>query len=273
MPTRRNRILAALAMATVIVVATACTANRSEAAEQIRREVQTMPGVAASHVGYINDFENGANLNIDLDMVNATDMEISGVAGRINELTGDRFDDHRRTTTFKVADRAALEYGADLDPTQVAADARVLRVLRPHASAGHIIWKHTVERSRLEMWNAATPDSDLKAALHALPFSSTVAYVRSSKPAENSSWEVALPLTPSQMDAITQVRDRLPVTVYQLNVHDGRISELSVNLGDPRVAYQNAQSMMAALAPTQAHPITVEWRLSDGASAGEGTVG
>ena len=79
---------------------------------------------------------------------------------------------------------------------------------------------------------------------------------------------MTLPLAQKQMDDAVGIRDRLPVAVYQVDMRDGRISELSVGLGNPAAAAAHAVAVVAAVAPTRAHPLTVEWRL-EGASSSE----
>ena len=263
----------AAATAILIVFSSGCTADRSAEAERIRDEVQTMPGVSSSSVSYINDFENGANLRIRLDMADASEAQIGAVAQRIDALKGAAFDDHRQSLEISVADFAALDYQARRAPSAVATDARVLRAVRAQADAGTIQWQYFDGQSRLEMWDATTPDSDLRTALRELTVGEAapeVVYVRSASPAHHSSWEVTMPLTVAQMDAIARVRDALPVVVYHVDVGAGRISGLSVNLGASSLAFGNTMAMVGALEPSKAHPVVVEWRLADAAPADVG---
>ena len=230
-----------------------------------------MTGVSSSDVFYINDFENGANLDITLDMTHATLDQIRAAVTDIDHLRGSRFDHHRVRTTISVADATEVEYGGDgthLNANQVSTDvvgARKMHALRPSTS---IQWKHYNGDPSLELWTSENPDGDLRAAITALPDSPTHLYVRSADPGEQSSWDVTLPLAQKQMDDAVGIRDRLPVVVYQVDMRDGRISELSVGLGDPTAAAAHAVAVVSAVAPTTAHPLTVEWRL-DGASSSE----
>ena len=146
-----------------------------------------MPGVSSSDVFYINDFENGANLDISLDMTHATLDQIRAAVTDIDHLQGSRFDDHRVRTTISVADATEVEYSGDgthLNADQVSADvagARRMHALRP--STG-IQWKHYNGEPSLESWTSENPDGDLRAAIAVLPDSSTHLYVRSADPGE-----------------------------------------------------------------------------------------
>ncbi|MCK0174324.1 hypothetical protein [Mycolicibacterium sp. F2034L] len=196
-------VLAVLSSAVVV----GCAADRSADAARIRAELGTMPGVSVVDVGYVNDFENGPNINISLEMPEATEVDIGAAAHRIGELTGS-FDDHRRRTEITVAPMTVLKYSADIGEevayTDVATEARVLRAIRPRLSASWVRWEHYDGRSRVELWSAATPDQDLRAALDTSLAGATEVYVRSAVPAERGSWEVELPLTDAELSGLLQ---------------------------------------------------------------------
>jgi len=257
-----------LAVVVMLVVAVACTPDRSGDADKIRAELQGMPGVAASDVVYLNDFENGANLDIDLDMTQATEPEIGSAAQRVEELVGTQFSDHRQKTTITVADRADIEYSTGLSPQYIVTVANLLRGVRARSGARLIEWLQAGVPPRLEIWDSPDPDVDLRTALDGLPAAADgVVYVRSAASRERSGWNVTLPLTPAQMEVIADQRDRLPVIVFQVDVRAAVISGLSVDLGAPAEAYRNALALVTAVAPTREHPVTVEWRIADAAPA------
>jgi hypothetical protein len=196
-------VLAVLSSAFVI----GCAADRSADAVRIRDQLGAMPGVSAVDVGYVNDFENGPNINISLEMPEATEADIGAAAHRIGELTGS-FDDHRRRTEITVAPMTILKFSADIGAengdTDVAAEARVLRAIRPRLSASSVQWEHYNGRSRVELWSATTPDEDLHAALDTSLAGATEVYVRSAVPVERRSWEVELPLTAAELSGLLQ---------------------------------------------------------------------
>lgn len=259
-------------MVMVAITIVGCTPDRSADADRIRVELQGMPGVAAMNVAYINDFENGANLSIDLDMTRATEPEIGAAAHRVEELVGTQFSDHRQKTTITVADRAGIEYSAGKSPEYIVTVAQLLRGLRARSGAGTIEWLQVGGPPNLEIWDSPEPDADLRAALGGLSTvvptpADGVVHVRSGAYRKRSGWNVALPLTHAQMDVIVGQRDRLPVIVFQVDVLAAAISGLSVDLGAPDEAYGNALAVVAAVAPTRAHPVTVEWRMTGAAPA------
>lgn len=251
----------------IALFGTGCTADRSAEAAEIRAAVPTLPGVASSNVSYINDFENGANLRIELDMTDATEAQIAAAAQRVNDLKGDAFDSHRQKTTVTVAPRAVVSYDGRLDPPTVAANSGLVRAVRAHSDAGSIRWLEIDGRSRLEVWSSADPDRDAATALAADGGPETL-YIRSADPARHSSWEVTTPLSVTDFEALVRQRDRLPAALLWVGVDSGRISGLSVNLGAPATAYANLAAVIEELQPSREHPVQIEWRL-DGAAPHE----
>lgn len=258
--------MAAVALAMFASVSmVGCAADRTAEAVELRPAIQAMPGVTSADVSYVNDFENGANLDIQLDMSQASIEEIRAAAKKINDLKGSRFDDHRQTTKISVDDHAELEYGGyggALEAKQIAADSVAVRTLDDQVNTDTIRWVHFEDFSSLELQESTSPDSDLRAVVSALPASSTLVSVRSGAPDPHNSWDVALPLTLEQVNNIVGLRDGLPVTVYQVEVRDGHVSGLDVNLGDPAGADERVRAVVTAVAPSRAHPVTVEWRLA-----------
>lgn len=265
-PTRR---LTAAGVALLVAAGmTGCTVDRSGDAERIRATVPTMPGVDSADVDYVNDFENGANLDIRLDMSDATVDQIRATVDRIDDLERSRFKGHRLSTKITVADSAQVEYGGygpALNATQISTDVSAVRDIRAHATAASIQWQHFNDYSSLDLWDSTNPDGDLRAAITALPSSSTHLNVRSIAPERQSSWDVALPLTQEQMDDAVGIRGRLPVVVFQVDMRDGLIGEVSVGLGDTASAVSRLSAAVLAMTPSRTHPVTVEWRLATAA--------
>lgn len=247
------------------MAASACApADRSVQAEQIRAEIQGLPGVDSVDVGYINDFENGANLNVEVRVPRATEHQIAEVADRIRMLKGADFSRHRQETDFVVGDGAVIKRRSDVDLQQVAADTVVLRRLRADVPNGSLVWSRDENNSRLEVRDTRDSDTALGTVLRALAGEVGSIYTRSSQPDTESSWDVTLPLSAERQHTIVALRDTLPVTVYEVTVRDRRIAGLSVGLGAPANAYQNAVTMLTALVPTPTHSVQVQWRLADG---------
>jgi hypothetical protein len=169
---------------------------------------------------------------------------------------------------FVVDDGTVVKRGADINADQTAADAVLLRGLRTKVPDGSLEWSRDDGNSRLEVWDTPHPDEALSAALVALAGHASAIFIRSAQPDTESSWDVTLPLSVDQQHAIMALRNKLPVTVYEVTVRDGRISGLSVGLGAPASAYQNAVTMIITLAPTRTHSVHMQWRLA-GAQPGE----
>lgn len=243
---------------------TGCSADRSAEADRLRPMVQALPGVTSANVNYVNDFENGANLEISLNMTHASIVEIREAVVSIVEAEGSRFDDHRLETAIAVADRSTVEYGGygkHLDAEEVAADATAIRALESRVSAETIEWHHFDDHASLELWESNDSDADLQALVETVVSPSSHVYVRPNARQPQNAWDVDLPLTLEQVATAAALRDRLAMPVYQVDMRDGHISGLDVNLGDIAVANEKARAVVAAVAPTQSRPLTVTWRL------------
>jgi len=257
------RCAAALGMLVAAAGVIACgTADRSTQAQRIRTAIRAMPGVDSVDPGYINDFENGANLKIELGMSSATEQQIADAADRIRQLKGADFAGYRQEADFIVTDGAVVKRSAEIDPGEIAADAGVLRRLRAVVPDGSLEWSRDGTNSRLEMWDVNHPDDALTAARATLAGRADTIYIPSAQPEAEASWDATLPLNAEQQLAIIELRNGLPVIVYESEVRDGRISGLSVGLGAPPIAYHNAVTMIAALSPTRTRPVHVQWRLA-----------
>lgn len=262
-------VVAALVTASLAVVG--CSPpNRQLQADKIRAGVEHKPGVRSVDVSYINDFENGANVRITVEMNHAPTDQIIDVAAEIETLKGTDFTDHRQSVSISVADAAELIRGAEIEPERMAGDVDTLRRLRAQNRDGYIKWTRDASRSRLGVWASRSPDTLVRSAVSLLSPGDEL-YVRSESPARQSSWEVALPLTTEQYDGLRQVRDRVPLTVYELTVREARITSVSVDLGTPSDAHQHAIALLTALRPSRATPVDVEWRLGSGGQIDEFT--
>jgi hypothetical protein len=86
-----------LSVVVAAIGAGGCAApDRSAQAERIRTAIQAMPGVDFVDPGYINDFENGATLKIQVGVSGATEQQIADVADRVRVLKGTDFSGYRQ---------------------------------------------------------------------------------------------------------------------------------------------------------------------------------
>ncbi|WP_197508093.1 hypothetical protein [Mycobacterium sp. 1245801.1] len=73
-----------------------------------------MPVVESVNPGYINDFENGAELKVVVTMPKASEDQIAAVASRITSIKGSDFDGYRQSCDLVVGDELEVIRGAQL---------------------------------------------------------------------------------------------------------------------------------------------------------------
>ena len=132
--------------------------------------------------GYINDFENRADLNLQMGLSGATEAQITAVASRVSELKGFNFRGYRQSASFVVGEGVVVKRGADIDPPQIGADAGLLCRLRGRAAEGTLEWVRDADVSRLGIRYPRHSDDALRASLTVLAGQPVVVDVRSAQP-------------------------------------------------------------------------------------------
>lgn len=218
-----------------------------------------MAGVDSVNPGYINDFENGAELNLVVTMPKASEEQISAVASRIASIKGGDFDDYRQSCDFVVGDALEVKRGAQLDPARIADDTHRLRQLRTRVPRSAIQWSRDGANSRLEVWDTEHTSDVLTAVLATVQPESMTIYIRSAEPTNYPTWEVGAPVSAEQRAAIDAVISVLALPVYYVRIDDARITELSVYITNTAEAYRDLKSVISTLAPTKQRPLQLEW--------------
>lgn len=262
LPAQVKRVCVA-ALAWLALGVAACTPpDRSAEVRHLQAEITKMPGVDDVKPLYTNDFENGAQLNMEVSMPKASEEQIASAASRITRIKGGDFNGYRQSTTFVVGDRLEVTRGgADLNPAQIAADTHRLRQLRTRVPQASILWSRDGATVRLEV-SAIDHTSDVLSAVLATvqPEPMTV-YVRSAEPTKFPTWEVGVPITAEQRANIDALISRLALPIYYVRVDDARITELSVYITAPATAYRDLKSVISTVAPTKQHPLQLQWHL------------
>lgn len=250
-----------------IFVAGCTPPDRSAVAEHIADQVALLSGVDAVSHSYINDFENGAQLNLQISIGATSERQIATVAGRVHELMGDGFAGHRNRITYILVEGSIVDTRPMMNTESVSVAAKILRTLGPQFNGETV--EVRLDESQMTVGMLRSPaDTDDAVRTVAVVVNSldaappVVAEIRSPQPALHNSWSVQLPLSPAELDRIVSLRDSLPVVVLQLGVRGDRIVDLSVDLGDPTHAYDNAAAMLAALSPSGQHPVGIQWRMA-----------
>lgn len=218
-----------------------------------------MPGVESVNPGYINDFENGAELNLVVAMPKATEKQIADVASRIIRVKDDDFDGYRQSCDFVVGDGLEVKRGANLDPAQIVDDTHRLRELRTRVPSSGIQWSRDAAGSRLEISSVEQTSEALTAALATVEPEPMKIYVRSAEPTKYPTWEVGLPLSGEQRATIDSVLSRLALPVYYVRIDNAKITALSVFITDTARAYGDLKSVISWVAPTKGAALQLEW--------------
>lgn len=262
----RAKLVAFTALVALVVVG--CTPpDRTTVAEQIADQIPLLPGVDAVAHDYVNDFENGAQLNLEINVGTASEQQIAAVASRVHELMGDSFAGHRNRITYALAEGSIVDKRPMTNAESVSVAARMLRSVRRQIIDGTIEVRLDESRMTVDMLRGPA-DTDQAVRSLAVVIDSldatlpVVAEIRSPEPALHSSWTVWLPLSPAEVSRVISLRDNLPVVVFQLEVRGATIVDLFVELGDPTQAYDNAAATLAAVRPSREHPVGIQWRLA-----------
>lgn len=218
-----------------------------------------MPGVESVNPGYINDFENGAELNFVVTMPTATEEQISAVASRIASIKDGDFEGYRQSCDFVVGDALEVKRGAQLDPARIVDDTHRLRQLRTRVPRSAIQWSRDGANSRLEVWDTEHTSDVLTAVLAAVQPEPMTVYIRSAEPTRYPTWEVGAPLSAEQRTTIDAVISRLALPDYYVRVDDARITALSVYITNTAEAYRDLKSVISTVAPTKQQPLQLEW--------------
>lgn len=233
--------------------------DRSAATRNLEREIAAMPGVESATARYSNDFENGAELRLDVAMSQAGDDQITAVVARINDLKNDDFKRHRQYETFLVGRGLAIEREAELNAGQIVADARVLRRIRADVPHGRIEWSRYGNHSRLETRSVTQTMEPLVSALEALGNDvGTTVYVRSDNPAAAPTWEVEVPTSMRRKD-FEGLLAGLPLAAYYVHLDHESVVGLDVYVAEKDSAFRDLSAVIHAVGPTEEHPLELRW--------------
>lgn len=259
---RRMRRFCMPAVACLVAATGGCAAlDRSAEARHLQAEIAKMPGVDSVNPGYINDFENGAELKLVVTMPKASEAQIAAVASRITSIKGGDFDGYRQSCDFVVGNELEVIRGAQLDPAQIVDDTHRLRELRTRVPPSAIQWKRDDTGSRLEVFDTERTGDVVTAVLAAVKPEPMTVYIRSAEPTKYPTWEVGVPISGAQRAAIDASLSRLVLPVYYVRIDNARITALSVYVTDSARASGDLKSVISAVAPTKQQPLQLEWHL------------
>lgn len=248
------------ALACLLAAASACAApDRGAEARRLASEIAKMPGVDDVNPGYINDFENGAELKLVVTMPKASEEQIAAVASRITSIKDGDFDGYRQSCDFIVGDELEVIRGALLDPVQIVDDTHRLRELRTRVPPSAIQWSRDGTSSRLEVWSVEHSSDVLTAVLAAVKPEPMTVYIRSAEPTKYPTWEVGVPISGEQRATVDTFLSRLALPVYYVRIDHARITALSVYITDTATAYADLKSVISAVAPTKESPLELMW--------------
>ncbi|MEV6768348.1 hypothetical protein AB0N05_06905 [Nocardia sp. NPDC051030] len=249
----------------VVVVALAgvvagCTGapDRREQATTLVREIEAMPGVSSFSSGYNNEFERGANLDLQVSMPDATAAQIEAVVTRINDLKGTAFEDFRQTADFHVGMRLDVRRGTTLDPAQIAADAQRIRAIAAAVPNAQIDANRGEGRLALDIREVDDAQPVLTATRDAL--AAEPAKVEIIAKQQPNMWGVSFPFTIEQQNLILAQLSQLPrgANPWTVDVTGDYLSGLSVNVGTGD-SYRELIAVIDVAHPTPEHPLWLRW--------------
>lgn len=250
------------AVACLVAAIGACAApDRGAEARHLQGEIAKMPGVDRVDPGYINDFENGAELKLVVAMPKASEDQIAAVASRITSIKPSDFDGYRQSCDFVVGDGLELIRGAQLDTAQIVDDTHRLRELRTRVAPSAIQWSRDGTGSRLKVFDIERTSDVLTAVLAAVKPEPMTVYIRSAEPTKYPTWEVGVPISAEQRTAIDALLSRLALPVYYVRIDNAKVTALSVYITDTARAYGDLKSVISTVAPTKQQPLQLEWHL------------
>lgn len=260
-----------LALLSLVCLGVACTPNRADEANRVRDAVVSMPGVTSAKMSYSNDFTNGPNFGLTLEMSEASIQQITAVAARIRDAMGADFDSHRQGLGFEVTQDGFVErnsYGysgqtADLDPARIGADALLVRDLVPLAG-GTTLSRDTNIGPRLTTRYIDNPDAVAPLALPLLAGQDLTMRINSKDTRVHGDWGFRLPLTVERWRELARLRNAMPANVYSTYVEEGAIRKASVGLRTPGTAARDLTDVIDAVNSTQEHKLTIQWRVLGG---------
>ncbi|MGW4247400.1 hypothetical protein [Nocardia sp. NPDC004722] len=256
----------------------ACTGapDRTQEAARLQSEIAVMPGVRQFSANASNDITSGTRLGISADVRDADREQIAAVVARIEQLEGHDFDKYQQKADFYVADKATVVREGGLDAEQIADDSLRLRRFAISAAANidSVEWTRSGKSSRLWIAKGQHPFDILAAADTAFADQAVQLQMITNADSVYQWWTVGLPLSADRRTAVEQLLSALPGQASSVTVQDRHISRLIVEIAPRDVPETALRAMIAAIAPTTAHPLLLMWRqgMSDNALRFAGSV-
>lgn len=250
------------AFVAMMFVAAGCTGlpGRPTQVKQLDAEISAMPGVEMYSASYSNDITHGAVLDLSIRMPAATEDQVTAVARRINEIKGDYFDGYDQSAQFVVGKNLTIRRKEQLDPEQLATDTRLTRQIGGALPGSEITWFRNTE-NRIEI-REAPPAAQTLGAVRAV-IGDELTTVEVMPAGDDPMWRVGFPFSAEREQQIQQLLAGLPVSVNALNIDDGHLSNMSVNMRDTASAYGDIVAVIDAVRPTPEHPLFLMWNLPD----------
>ncbi|WP_024806262.1 hypothetical protein [Nocardia sp. BMG51109] len=264
----RFGICVALAMGLAALPACTGAPDRSREVEQLEREISAMPGVKLFSANSENSFERGTYLDLEAEMTEASEDRIAAVVSRIDQIKGDGFGEYDQSAEFTVGHGLSVARSADLDPRQIADDARRLRQVTaavPAAPDSEIKWfRNPSVADRMEADNL--PRQDLLSALRPVLGDEAVRVrISSDRTAGDAVWTVNFPLSAERQDTVDHQVSALPLKALSLIVDDGHISRLTVRVDQwPEGVEDGLVRIVETIGPSPQHPLMLHWSTPSG---------
>ena len=250
----------ALAVAVAVGCLSGCGApDRRADAQHLQDTMSAMPGVSSANVGYHNDEDRGARINIYAFVPDATRDQIRDLVVRINTVRDDRFAGYTQDAMFAVSPdrRVLLSRMSELDPDQIADDAIRLRQVGSTVNAEQVAWFRNRSTSVLNLRGAGSPTALVLLALVAAVGSTSVKVgVEQSAPP----WGADFPFTADDQRRLENRVGWLPVAVRAVGTTGAQvIVGVDVRVFGPERAEADLDNTVSALGKQADIPMVVTW--------------
>lgn len=273
--THRGIVLAAVLLAGVLGGCTGAPDRESEA-QELKQTVAAMPGVDRVHVIYSNDVSLGPNMDVSVQMDDASDDQIEAVVARIDESFRLDFAHFRRSAEFDVGvgtvKRATGDSSRQLPLDSVSTDAQAIRQIGaaiPSIDPGksQITWVRNDIGSELTLRDVSD-HAVLRVVRSAIGNDPVVVRVLP-EPSTGIIWDIRYPFGAEQEDSVRAIVSKSPLRVSALTASAGHLSRMRVTTSDPDTADTDLVSIIDLVAPTHEHPLFLDWDQAQSSNSGD----
>ncbi|MBT0567693.1 hypothetical protein [Williamsia sp. CHRR-6] len=264
----RSRVFAvALIVSAITLVTAGCSApDRSAEAAELESALRGVPGVGSADVSYVNGFDSGYTVSIDVGMSGADDAQVVAMVHRMNTLMGHDFDDYATPVSIDLGAGVRVESEKQLTPENAATVLATARSAQRRVTADHVTVFLRSGRIDVEIMGATDPVDAAGAVAGAMaaaigPARGSIVASPKARAAQPR-WTVTTPVAAARLRQLEGRIRALTILVTSVAVDGGLITELAIDAGTQEVADANVRGVIASLGADRAHPVRLSWSVS-----------